>query len=212
MAFQMSRCTQASGYSPYYLLFGREMRIFVDTAVSPSDSLPKSHKQHVEELLLRLQTAHEIAKSNIDKSKEQNKARYDVAAKEPSKAVGDKVYLKLMHRSQGVSKKLTPRLAGRYYIIRLGPNSTFKLRRCSENIELKPLVHADRLKKYVDDRDYRPPPAHGPATRPHRDIPNRATDIDEHPDLENIVPPIVRTDSGDSDISNDKNDATVKNK
>ena len=53
MAFRMSPCTQASGYSPYYLLFGREMPIFFDTAVTPSESLPKSHKHHKEELLQR---------------------------------------------------------------------------------------------------------------------------------------------------------------
>ena len=125
------------------------MRFFFDPAVSPSGSLLKSHKQHVDDLLLRLQVAHWTAKSNTDRSKEQNKVYYDVTAKQPSHAVGDRVYLKVVHRSQGVSKKLTPRWGGPYYIIRLGPYITFTLRRCTDNFELKPLVHADWLKNML---------------------------------------------------------------
>ena len=108
MALRMSPCTQASSYMPYYLLFAREMPIFFDTAVAPSEALPRSHKKHVEELLQRLKVAHEFAKSNIDQTKEQNKERYDKNAI-PSYNVKDRVLLKVMHRIQGVSKKLTPK-------------------------------------------------------------------------------------------------------
>ena len=169
MAFRMSPCTQASGYSPYYLLFGREMRIFFDTAVSPPDNLPKTHKQHISDLTERLKMAHEIARANIEKAKHQQKIRYDEKAKDPPYSIGDRVSLKLMHRTQGVSKKLTPRWEGPYYITRIGPNCTFKLRRCSDNLELKPLVHADRLKRYIDGRDYRPPPNQGDIVHPDHD-------------------------------------------
>ena len=205
MAFRMSPCTQASGYSPYYLLFGREMPIFFDTAVAPSEALPRSHKQHVEELLQRLKVAHKIAKSNIDQTKEQNKERYDKNAKEPSYNVEDRVLLKVMHRIQGVSKKLTPKWTGPYYITRLGPNSTFKLRRCSDNVELKPLVHADRLKRFVDSRDFRPPPINEPNERPDQITPNPDLEIevDQQPDQE-IEPP--------ANIPSGTNDNTIRNK
>ena len=208
MAFRMSPCTQASGYSPYYLLFGREMPIFFATAVAPSEALPRSHKQHVEELLQRLKVAHDIAKSNIDRSKEQNKARYDVNAKDPSYAVGDSVLLKVMHRTQGVSKKLTAKWNGPYYITRLGPNSTFKLRRCSDNIELKPLVHADILKRFVDGRDFRPPPTDETTVRPDLGDPDPEIDLGQRPDRETLPPPNVPSDTDDNDVGNERNVTT----
>ena len=132
--------------------------------------------------------------SNIEQSKEQSKFRHDVNAKDPSYAEGDRVLLKVMHRTHGVSKKLTAKWNSPYYVTRLVPNSTFKLHRCSDNLELKPLVHADRLKRFIDSRDYRPPPTDEETVIPDMDDPDLDSNIDQQPDQETVPPDDVQPD------------------
>lgn len=63
-----------------------------------------------------------------------------------------------MKRTPGKKHKLQPKWEGPYYIIKVNPNHSFRLRRCDNHIEWKSSVHANRLKLYKDPRDFRPPP------------------------------------------------------
>lgn len=74
------KCTRndATGFSPYELMFGRQPRLPVDLAFGlPSNCEPKSHSQYVYDLKGRLEESYRVAMENASKTAERNKQRFD---------------------------------------------------------------------------------------------------------------------------------------
>ena len=67
----------------------------------------------------------------------------------PDFKVGDWVLLKSMKVPKGHSPKLYPKHEGPFYITELGPNFTYKLMSCADHTEVKCLINASHLKRYV---------------------------------------------------------------
>ncbi|XP_075334602.1 lactase/phlorizin hydrolase-like [Odontesthes bonariensis] len=91
-------CTKndSTGYSPYFLRFGREARLPVDVCfgVSSDNSSPKSYARYVANMRRDLQVAYETAESMAGKRNEGNKQRYDQRVRYCPLAPGDRVLLK----------------------------------------------------------------------------------------------------------------------
>ena len=147
--------TSASGLSPFHLVFGKEMNLPIDTSLIPKTTLGLDAQRFFERLLERLKAAKEIAGSNIKISQEKSKQRHDLKAKDPGLKVGDQVLLKSLKIPQGYSPKLYPKHKGPFYITELGPNFTYKLRSCADHSEVKCLINASRLRKYVNQEPVR---------------------------------------------------------
>ena len=87
---------RATGYTPFYLLFGRESRLRVDGAfpsfeVQVEDPGRKSYAKFASEWKERMNEAFKLADQNSDKSKQYNKSKYDVRANSATLQVGDRV-------------------------------------------------------------------------------------------------------------------------
>ncbi len=69
----------ATGYSPYYLMFGREARLPVDACfgTSPDGRGHKDHVQYVTDLRQRLNKAYRVTVDEASKKAASNKKRYD---------------------------------------------------------------------------------------------------------------------------------------
>ena len=83
----------ATGYEPFYLMFGRHSRLPTDFLLGQCEDDPEPCdwvKEHQD----RLQKAYEMARKNISGDKEQRKKRYDQTAQEHPIEVGSKVYVK----------------------------------------------------------------------------------------------------------------------
>ena len=65
MAFRMSPATESTDYSPYYLLFGKEMNLPFYIAVKPKDGMGKQASDHINEVIDKLKVAKEIATDNV---------------------------------------------------------------------------------------------------------------------------------------------------
>lgn len=91
-------CTknEATGYSPYLLMFGREARLPVDlcfnTSVDGKD--PVKYQQYVESMKRDLQNAYKLASDASQKSHERNKKYYDKRVKHQTLEEGDRVLIK----------------------------------------------------------------------------------------------------------------------
>jgi len=147
MAIRSSPC-QSTGFSPHYMLFGREMLLPIDTTIIPKDSLGKEATSHINGLLKHLKLTKEVAEENIRSSQETTKSRYDQKASPSKFAIGDTVLLRNTAVPKGHSPKLMMKYNGPYSIEEIGPNYTYKLRNCENYQIIKPFVNHNRLKMY----------------------------------------------------------------
>lgn len=88
--------SDATGYSPYYLMFGREARLPVDLCfeTSKDGTEERNHFQYVESLKQDLQRAYQLASQAADKTHLRNKRAYDQKVRFQNIQEGDRVFLK----------------------------------------------------------------------------------------------------------------------
>lgn len=130
MAIRMSPSTQSSNLSHHHLVFGKEMNFPFDASLVPREGLNRDAKAHVSDLMAHLKIVKNIAKVNIKKAQE--KQKYDKKTKQnsPSFRVGQSVLLHSTKVLIGLSPKLCNPWDGPFYITAIGPNNTYKLRKC----------------------------------------------------------------------------------
>jgi hypothetical protein len=59
MAFRMSPSTQSTQFSPYYMLFGKEMPLPIDTALIPEEIIDQAPDKFIDEVIKRVKTVHD---------------------------------------------------------------------------------------------------------------------------------------------------------
>ena len=143
--------TPSTKYSPYFLLFGRECRLPIDTALAPSKTLMPSHQQYLQRLIQAQEVHRQVARENILNIQKRYKNTYDKTACNPNFHIGQQVWLYCQKTQPGLSPKLTKKWVGPYYIVEKRGLYTYLLRKSSDNRIMKSPVHANRLKEYLDD-------------------------------------------------------------
>ena len=95
-AYNCTRNT-ATGYSPYYLLFGREPRLPIDVEFGlkrGKQQSPPSRSTYVTQLRKRLRFAHKKAKQVADRQQARHKELYDRRCRGAALDIGDLVLVK----------------------------------------------------------------------------------------------------------------------
>ena len=99
---------KTTGFSPHYLMFGREAVLPIDRVFSEVDGasseMVKSHSKFVQEWEEAMKSAYEIARKNINKSASYNKEHYDKRAKAAALHIGDHVLVRNMREKVGKPK------------------------------------------------------------------------------------------------------------
>ncbi|CAC5420206.1 unnamed protein product [Mytilus coruscus] len=200
MALRMSTNTESTGYSPFQMLFGKEMNLPFDISVQPKDGMSKTAKDHLDTLIDRLKIVKDIAITSVENSQEKTKNRYDKKAEAPKFRVGNYVMLQSMKVPKGLSPKLHPKWDGPFYVVDVGQNNTCKLRRCSDHKLIKSRIHTNRMKPYIDPRD-------------HRDIPeNKRNVVENNRDRVDDIGHVQNdnTDRLQNDAQMERNDAQMQ--
>ena len=135
------------GESPYFLLFGREPRLPPDISFYTPKEVPHTVIEYRNLLATRIKLAHELARSNLQKTQLQNKLYYDRNAKEPTFKEGEKVWIHNKERKQGLSPKLQTKWQGPYQIIEKVSPVNFKVKLVG-GCKAPFVVHSNRLKKF----------------------------------------------------------------
>ncbi|CAG2214770.1 unnamed protein product [Mytilus edulis] len=112
MAFRNSPSTQSTEYSPFSMVFGKEMNLPFDASVLPKDNLSKDAKHHLEEIISNLKITQDLAAENIKLKQAKMKERYDKNTKIPEFRLRDKVLLKEHVVPVGRSPKLVDKFNG----------------------------------------------------------------------------------------------------
>lgn len=104
-------CTanEATGYSPFFLLFSRPPRLPVDLLFGiESQDVTESHQDYVEKWRRRMAEAYEIASRNASKSADRGKRQYDKRVCGPALEVGSRVLVKNVSERGGGQEKSAP--------------------------------------------------------------------------------------------------------
>lgn len=98
-------CSEVTGFSPFYLLYGRSPRLPVDVLFSLTPEQGDSNLQnYMEKWKQGMEEAHEIARENAQKSAVRSKRRYDSGAKSSALQPGDRVLIRNMTPRGGPGK------------------------------------------------------------------------------------------------------------
>ena len=148
-AIRKTPATRSTQFSPYHLVFGREMNIPIDHELIPIIHTGDAAK-YMDTLRDTLDLSHKIAEENVKVSQRQYKEQYDKRSKETEYLLGQKVLLHNEYVPKGLSPKLHIKWNGPYYITEVGGNDTYALRNCDTHKSVKSRIHANRLKPYRD--------------------------------------------------------------
>ena len=152
--------SESTGESPFYLLYGREPLLPMDVSLLPPTDPVSSIEEHRRKIVKQIELAQQIAKENIMRTQQKMKAYYDQRAAEPDFVEGQKVWVFTPKTYKGLSKKLLHNYHGPYRVVEKLSPVHYRLRTCS-NKPVSSIVHANRMKHFVDPND-RPiePPLH----------------------------------------------------
>ena len=103
LMFAYNSTTHSStGYSPFFLMFGRESRLPIDCLLpfEPNVVAKKTYKQFVDNWKQSMKSAFQIAQSQAEKSKQYNKKQYDNKIKHVGIEVGDRVLVRNVDKNE----------------------------------------------------------------------------------------------------------------
>ena len=150
MSYRMSPSVYSTKYSPYYVVFGRECRLPLDTALIPTTTAGTTAEDHLRRIIENQKACRELVKENIKAAQAKYKKQYDKNADTPDFKVRDSVWLYNPKTVPGLTPKLTARWYGPYYITEKTGPTNYRLRDLSTHKAIKNVVHSDRLKPYYN--------------------------------------------------------------
>jgi hypothetical protein len=89
----------------------------IDTALIPEEIIDQAPDKFIYEVIKRVKTVHNVARSNVELTQNKNIEYYDKKTKLPNFKVGDIVFLNIEKVEKGKKKKLEPKWIGPYSII-----------------------------------------------------------------------------------------------
>ena len=135
----------STGYTPFYLMFGRQARLPVDIMYSTREQVPKPHGEYARDLQVRLQSAFDLVRENVSKEQQRQKDFYDIKIHGNPFQKEDLVWLHTPAVKKGASRKLHHPWSGPFKVIKKISESTYRIQQLYGNRHRK-VVHFDRLK------------------------------------------------------------------
>lgn len=133
----------STGYTPFYLLNGRELRKPVLEDLPADNNRPRDIEEYLRDLQRRMKEAFEVATERSRKSHEENERRYNRNAKRPEYSEGQWVYLHCPVAPSGVARKFYKPWKGPFRIVDCPDKLILKLEITPDNYKV---VNVDRVK------------------------------------------------------------------
>ncbi len=150
MAFRRTPATNVSKFSPFQLLFGRDMKVPADLQYQAAPNTPRDVIEHMQTLSEVLRNTHEMAEKNIKLARDTNKEKRDskLKATEPKYNVGDTVLFKNPAIPKGKCAKLHIKNNGPYIIDDKTNHNTYRVRHALTGARRRNRVSGKLLKQY----------------------------------------------------------------
>jgi transposase InsO family protein/predicted aspartyl protease len=148
MAAYRATIHQSTGYTPNFLVYGRENRAPVDLVLAVGEDEPEevgsSPDTYVQELLERQRKAYDLTRKHLGRAAERRKREYDFRVKSRQFQLGDWVYYYYPRKYKGRSPKWSRMYIGPFLVTRVLPPCNYVIQKTARS---KPIVvHTDKLK------------------------------------------------------------------
>lgn len=181
-----------TGYTPFYLMFGRQVRMPVDIMYGSPNPPTTSVPQYVADLRSGLEAAYNQVRGSMSRKLSRQKEVYDQRAHGQPFKPGDFVWLHTPVIPRGHCKKLHNPWTGPYQVVKRLSEAVYRIQHMQAR-QKRLVVHFDRLKPCSPD--IRPPMSTGSkrgATASSSATPPVVTDLelleDPHEDLPRDIP------------------------
>ena len=144
MAYRSSVHTSTQ-YTPFYLLFGHEVRLPVDVMFGRQPNHKPEVSDYVRNLRDTLEEVHEHAREHLRAAQKRQKDHYDQRIAGEQIEVGDRVFLHDPAVKKGQTKKLHSQWQGPYTVIAKIGDVTYRIQAIN-NPRKRKVVHFNRLK------------------------------------------------------------------
>ena len=121
-----------TGYTPFYLMFGREARLPVDIMFGPSPTDTISPSEHAAQLQTSLRLAFQRVRDNLTTAHNRQKQHYDQHVHGKQLQPGDLVWLLTTAVPPGQSHKLHCPWTGPYKVLQKMSDCTYRIQSCKE--------------------------------------------------------------------------------
>jgi hypothetical protein len=150
LAFNNSK-NATTGFTPFYLVYGREARMPLDLALAPLTKA--SDNPAAAEATARWRAALQHASDNTTQQQKRQKHYADRARRDARFAVGDRVLLSTEHLAligeRRRTRKLTERFIGPYRVKRVVNANAYELE-LPASLKIHPVINISHLKEYRD--------------------------------------------------------------
>jgi hypothetical protein len=150
LAFNNSK-NETTGFTPFYMMYGREARMPIDLALAPLTSA--ADNPAAAEATARWRAALQQASDNTARQQRRQKLYADRTRREVRFAVGDRVLLSTQHLKligeRKRARKLTERYIGPYRVRRVVNANAYELE-LPASLKIHPVINISHLKEYRD--------------------------------------------------------------
>nr|CAG8612716.1 8966_t:CDS:1 [Entrophospora candida] len=144
-----TKTQKSTKFTPFFLVYGRQAQTPLTQKFGMEDNdLEYDLEDHVDLITERLHHVQGIAKENINKAQEDQKARYDKKVKPKQYQIGEQVLLRESAHENVHGDKFREKWSGPYLIHQVWKSGSYKLREIESQRILRTPINGDRLKKY----------------------------------------------------------------
>ena len=181
----------ATGYSPFFLMFGRSVQMPIDLMYgqqpTPVDSDTDPTSEYARNLKMNLQEAYTRVRDQMGHRLDRQKELYNQKVHDKPFAEDDLVWLHTTVLRKGCARKLHRPWSGPFRVLKRTSDSVYRLQNvCSRRH--RPVVHFNRLKRCpVNIRLPQPIPHRSRSPRPETPS-SPGTNLTPVPDIDNTLP------------------------
>lgn len=146
-----SAIQKTTGYSPFFLVFGRQPSFLLDTAFFSAPASPSS--PFSEQFISRIDHCRRLARLHTEACQQDRKLRYDATHRDVQFRPGDQVLLWTPVRKPGLCEKFLHRFIGPYTVLEETSPVNYRVTPCTAPTDRRyrgtEIVHVSRLKPFT---------------------------------------------------------------
>ena len=141
-----STSSVSTGFSPNFMMLGREPRKSIDTVLRPPPRSKRTVREYLESFIANLEKAREAGLQKSKESRERYRRAFNKRARPANFQAGDLVYVYVPRNRRGFSRALSHNWHGPYVIVKEEGQLHYRLRDYLSNNLMSIPIHAQRLK------------------------------------------------------------------